>query len=275
MISIEASTLHRMLEQVSPHMDDPENYLPVISSIRLETRDGWLYAVASDRFTLAAARRPILDEGARHGHVPGHLVPALTAWLSAEAGLGSTVGLTLPGRAVDNTYQVLLTTSGHGSFEIEYDADAYAKYPDWRKHLRKALAAQPGVVDITGFTTEFLARWQQAATKLVAWQTGPREPVVFLDEDGHFAGLHMPFLHEESRHRAAADWIEATARRATVDGRTYDLDLTWEDAHGDPWTYSGEDCRDGTPLMVMDGIEDDPHPLDRLITQYGPLHAAA
>lgn len=276
MITIEAKSLRRMLQQVTPHMPNPEDDLPVVSSIRLETRDGWLYAAATDRYTIAAARREIASAETRIGHIPGHLVPALTAWLDGVAQLGESVDLTLP--MVKGSADVILTTSGHGKFTAQYETEDYERFPDWRKILHAALKAEPGPVPLTGFTTQFLARWQHAAEKLATWQEAPGKPLVLLDELGYFAGLHMPVgYHRDgmTRQGLAADWIAATARTAIVDGQTYDLDTTWADRHGDPWTYSGKDCPNGMPLMVLDGIEDDPHPLDRLITQYGPLTPAA
>jgi hypothetical protein len=99
--------------------------------------------------------------------------------------------------------------------------------------------------------------------------------MVLVDEQGYFAGLHMPIRDEVTREDVAADWIAATTRTATVDGLAYDLERTWEDRHGDPWTYSGKDTPGGMPLMVLDGIEDDPYPLDQLIAQYGPITTTA
>lgn len=276
MISIPATDLHRMFEQVTPHMDDPDNYAPAISSIRLESRDAWLYAAATDRYTFAIARREIVPDGNRTGNVPGHLVPAITAWLKVGATNSDTVSLSLP--VDDRPAPITFTAPGRGKLTIEYDADDYKDFPDWRPILRPALTATPGVIPVTGFNTTFLARWQHAADKLAVWQEAPGKPIVLLDELGYFAGLHCPIRYDRdktTREGLAEEWITATARTTTVDGLTYDLDKTWADRHGDPWTYSGKDCPDGMPLMVIDGIEDDPHPLDRLISQYGPLYAAA
>lgn len=276
MISIAASDLHRMFQQVTPHMLDPEEYLPVISSVRLEVRDGWLYVAATDRFTFAVARREILPDGNRIGHVPGHLVAALTAWLDGAAQLGDTVSLSLPTDDRPNS-TLSFAAPGRGAFTVEYDADDYKGFPEWRRIFHRALTAAPIAVPVTGFTTRFLARWQHAAERLTVWQEAPRKPFVFLSEDGNFAGLHCPtrYPDDQTREDTARDWIAATTPTATVDGRTYDLTRTWSDRHGDPWTYSGKDCPDGMPLMVIDGIEDDPHPLDQLISTYGPLHSAA
>ena len=274
MISIDASTLHRMLQQVTPHMLDADEHLPVICSVRLEARDGWLYAAATDRYTYAISRREIVTSS-NHlvGHLPGHYVPAVMSWLNAAATNGHTVGLTLP---ITKDAPVTFTSPSDHQLNVGYDADDYAKFPDWRPLFRAALTAEPNAIPLTGFTTKFLPRWQHAAAKLVTWQAGGDKPLLLLDELGYFIGMQMPvgFAKNGMRRKdVATGWLAATARTATVDGLTYDLDKTWLDAHGDPWTYSGKDA-DNVPLMVMDGIEEDPHPLDQLITQYGPLYAA-
>lgn len=276
MISILAKDLRGMFKQVTPHMDDPENYVPVIASVRLEARDGWLYAIATDRYTIAAARRPISVDRNGTGHVPGHLVPAFEAMLDAASSFGDDVTLTLPSVGSDGPCSLVLATPGRRRLTVEYEPDDYKHFPDWRKILRATLTAEPTVVPLTGFTTRMLTRWEHSAAKLIAWQDAPGKPMVLLDELGYFAGLHMPVnfhWNGMKREDAASGWIAATTPTAVVDGVTYDLDKTWEDRHDDPWTYSGKDTPDGMPLMVLDGIDDDPHPLDRLISQYGPLYA--
>ncbi|MFF9129152.1 phiSA1p31-related protein [Streptomyces sp. NPDC014806] len=272
MISIQATDLHRMLQQVTPHMSD-DDCTPVINSVRLETRCGWLYVAATDRYTFAVARREVAASWDRDGHLPGHLVPAVMAWLNSEATAGHTVGLTLP---VTEDSPVILTAPKNNALHLEYDASHYKNFPDWRKIFRHALTATPEAIPLTGFTTRYLNRWQHAAEKLVTWQEAPGKPLVLLDELGTFAGLHMPvgYHRDLTRDGVASGWIGATAPTATVDGLTYDLSRTWVDRHGDPWSFAGEHCPDGMPLMVLDGIEDDPHPLDQLIAQYGPIYSA-
>lgn len=52
--------LHELIAPVIPHAGtDPE--LPELGVIRLEVRDDVLYAVATDRYTMAATRRPTDD----------------------------------------------------------------------------------------------------------------------------------------------------------------------------------------------------------------------
>ncbi|MFD6025669.1 DNA polymerase III subunit beta family protein [Streptomyces griseoluteus] len=272
MITIAAKDLRHMLQQVAPHMSDDDT-LPTINSVRLETRDGWLYASATDRYTFAVSRRMHLNEAEqRAAHIPGHHVPNVLAWLDTMAVRAlDNIELSLP---FDGISSITFTGIGGDRLETGHVSSDYKHFPDWRKIFHAALTAEPVAIPLTGFTTKFLARWEHAAERLTTWQQGPGKPIVLLDELGYFAGLHMPVRQEgASRASEAADWIAATTPTATVGGTTYDLTETWLDVNGDPWTYSGKDDGD-EPLMVMDGIEDDPHTLARLIAEYGPLHLA-
>lgn len=275
MINVESRALLHMFQQVTPHMDDPENYVPIISSVRLEMSRGWLYVMATDRYTFAVSRRQIPDYGDASAHIPGDLVPVVTAWLDAASERSERLTVTLPDDP-NADGQIVFVAPDDTKLTVEYEADIYDKFPGWRKLFHSALRAEPAAIPVTGVTTRFLKRWSHAADKLMVWQEGPRKPIVFLDTLGLFAGMQMPITTDMGgREELARDWITATKPRATVDGVTYDLDEAWLDEHGDPWSYSGNDTPDGMPLMVLDGIDDDPHPLDRLITQYGPLHAAS
>lgn len=273
MISIEAKDLHRMLQQVTPHMADPDEYLPALACIRVEaTDDGWLYAVATDRYTLAVARHETLADTSGIGYLPAQLVPAVTAWLAQAAEHGQAVKLALP---THDQQAIALRAPGSGRLSIETDTNGHKGVPNWRTLLHAQLKAEPVAVPLTGFTTRFLARWQQADLKVHAWQAGPHRPLIVAAESGDFLGLQMPVRSELTQGEATPGWLAATAPRATVDGTTYRLDRSWKDRDGDPWTYSGKDTTDGMPLMVVDGFEEDPHPLDRLIAWYGPLHTDA
>ena len=58
MTTVTAAELHRMIEQVVPHMSDDDT-VPVINSVQMEARDGYLFVSATDRYTMAVARTAI------------------------------------------------------------------------------------------------------------------------------------------------------------------------------------------------------------------------
>lgn len=263
-ITITAAELRLMLAQVTPHMSHDDT-LPVINSVHLEARDGYLFAVASDRYTLAVARTAITsDTHWKNTFVPAEKIPALEAWLDSAF---DTVTLAVI-KADDAA--TLTITGKTGSMSIDYSNSEYRHFPDWRKLFRAQLDAKPQPVPLTGYTTKYLSRWEQAATVLQGWQYGPQGALVLMDEMGCFMGMQMPVRHQITRDDLLAKWQGSLTRLAYVDDQQYSLDTQWSDKDGDVWEYTGRD-RYSAPLMRVVGIEDDDHTLADLIAQYGPI----
>lgn len=59
-IQMTTSDLHDLLAPVLPHTGDGKG-LPALSAIRIEVRDNTVYAVATDRYTMAATRHPLRE----------------------------------------------------------------------------------------------------------------------------------------------------------------------------------------------------------------------
>jgi hypothetical protein len=265
--TVPAAELHRMFEQVVPHMSDDDT-LPVINSVQLEARDGYLFATATDRYTMAVARTPLTSADTwRDIFIPAESIPALTAWLKPAF---DTVTIAILHEEDDATVQFTSKTS---SITIERSRQPYKGMPDWRKVFHRYIDAEPQVVPLTGFTTKYLARWQKAAKTVQCWQYGATGALVVMDELGYFLGMQMPVRHEITRDDLLSKWRGSLARIAYVDGVAYSLEHPWADAQGDPWEYAGRDSQtlDKEPLMRLVGIDDDPHTLTRVIEEYGPL----
>jgi hypothetical protein len=267
MTAILAAELHAVIEQVVPHMSDDDT-LPVINSIHLEVSDGFLFATATDRFTVATARAVVATEDKwTNVHVPADQLATVQEWLKATLGT-VTIDVAERNDAITLTFQ-----AKGSSLRMEYNARAYRRFPDWRKLLLKALGdAKP--VPMTGVTTKYLARWEKAAKIMQFWQSRPDAPIVFMDELGHFIGMQMPVRHDVTREGLLAKWQSVMAPKAVVKGQEYRLDIEWADAQGDPWKYTGRDTVEGEPLMQLVGIAED-HPLSTVITEFGPLTPAA
>ncbi|MFE0887857.1 phiSA1p31-related protein [Streptomyces rochei] len=267
MTAILAAELHAVIEQVVPHMSDDDT-LPVINSIHLEVADGYLFATATDRFTVATARADVAAEAHwTNVHIPAEQLATVQEWLKAAFG---TVTIDI---VEDNDAMAVTFQAKGSSLRVEYNARAYKRFPDWRKLLLKALGdAKP--VPMTGVTTKYLARWEKAAKIMHFWQSRPDAPIVFMDEMGHFIGMQMPVRHDVTREGLLAKWQSVMAPRALVKGQEYRLDIEWADAQGDPWRYTGRDTAEGEPLMQLVGIAED-HPLGTVITEFGPLTPAA
>lgn len=266
MTTITAAEFRHMLTQTAPHMSDDDT-LPVINSVHLEARDGYLFAVASDRYTLAVARTSITSADTwTDAFVPAEHLPTLTAWLDSSFG---TVTISV-GR--DDEEVTLAFTRKDGYMRFSYSNRDYRNFPDWRKVLRGQLDAEPQPVLLTGFTTKYLSRWEKATSVLQCWQYGPRGALVLIDQMGGFLGMQMPVHREDlQRDDLLAKWRGSLTRLAYVDGQSYSLDVQWSDAQGDPWEYTGRD-RQGEPLMRVVGIDGDDHTLADLLALYGPIN---
>jgi hypothetical protein len=263
-ISIPADTLHHMLTQVTPHMAAENSGLPSIECVHLEAADGYLHAVATDRYTMAVARRAASTSTPWAAGVAAHDVPTLTTWLAATPGIV----------AVGDDADHLALTAGARTLHLPAAVPPVGRFPDWPRHVVQALRADPEPGSTPGWTTTYLARWQHAAPVLAAWHPGPGSPLVLADEDGEFLGLQMPCrLGAEARDRIIDGWLAHLTPTATHYGRTYDLTRTWRDRDGDPWTWTGR-ARHGEPLMRLGGIDGDDQPLPDVIRDHGPLTAS-
>ncbi|MGW6455001.1 DNA polymerase III subunit beta family protein [Streptomyces sp. NPDC055078] len=265
MTSITAHDLHRMLKQVTPHMSTDDT-LPVLNAVRLEARGGHLFAAATDRYTLAVTRTPIVAEADWQAALPAGDVPAVTTWLENE----DTVTISLSADH-DGERTRLNLASSTGQIRVDTEDSTYGAFPDWRRLLRDQFAAEQQPVPLTGFTTEYLARWEQAATALSAWQTGPDMPLILIDDAGGFIGMQMPARpRDATRDELIAQWARCLTPTTVVDGQTYRLDIRWIDQDGDPWEYAAHDLG-GEPLMQIPGLDGDEHTLAEVIERYGPI----
>ncbi|MEU5979411.1 phiSA1p31-related protein [Streptomyces sp. NPDC047315] len=271
MTSVSVRDLRRILRQVAPHMGTDDT-LPVLAAIRLEAHDGWLYAVATDRYTLAAARTQIVAADDWRAPLPGGELPSVLAWLKHQSTLADTVSLATAGHDGQTSLDL---TSSTGHLRVTTTDRNHSRFPDWRDMLRTQLTAERGPVPVTAFTTPYLARWEHAEERLIAWQTSPTKPLLLASEGGDFLGMQMPVsLHGVDHASVAAGWVDCLTRTAVVDGQTYRLDVRWVDRDGDPWEYAGWDL-DGKPLMRVSGLDGDEHTLAELIAGFGPIRPSA
>lgn len=271
MTFISAHDLYRMITQVTPHTSDDDT-LPLLTAIHLEARNHDLTAVATDRYTFGVARTGITEADRWTAVIPAEDLPTITAWLKAA---DTTTVSIVPGTAEDDDHTLTLKGNG-GSLRIAYPAGRYGRFPNWRNLLRSALDGDPQAVPLSGVTTEFLKRWEHADKVLAFFQTGPRKPIVFLEDSGEFIGMQMPTNTEHTTRAQLTDrWTSTLTRFAYFEGEGYNLDLQWADQDGDPWEYTGRDNHMGEPLMRLVGIDDDEHTLASVIAMFGPLKPAA
>jgi hypothetical protein len=258
-ISILAHDLHRMLTQVAPHISRDDT-LPVITAVHLEARDGFLFASATDRFTMAIARQPILNTDEWKVIIPGVHLAGLNAWLKACHDITLTY-------SSDDKPQLTLA-DGTNSITIA-TLDSSHTLPDWRRLIRKYLDMDVEPVPLSGVTSKYLARWKDAAQILHVWQPSASAPLIFMDERSEFIGMQMPVRTDKAGRDELVDgWRKCLTRYATVGEQRFNLDAEMFDSDGDPWEYSGKD-RYGEPLVHLVGIDDDPFTLKHAVTTFG------
>ncbi|MFJ7269361.1 phiSA1p31-related protein [Streptomyces sp. NPDC099050] len=261
--SLTADYLRRMLAQVAPHVGS-EDTLPAINAVHIEARHGWLYAVATDRFTMGIARKSVVDEGSWKTAIRGSDLPTVEAWLKRATGYVVTL---TPGTAGDDL--ALTLSTGTNVLAIAASSGIGA-LPDWRKILRKYLEEELQPVPLTGLTSRYLARWKDADEILHVWQSAPKAPFVLMGDNEDFAGLQMPVDNGHlTRDKLIDIWQSSLRQIAFVEGLPYDLGSEWTDFEGDPWKYTGRD-RDGEPLMRLGDIDED-YTLAEVIAEFGPI----
>ncbi|MFD3333574.1 phiSA1p31-related protein [Streptomyces sp. NPDC058700] len=264
MTTILSHELQRMLKQVAPHVGT-DSTIPVIAAVHLESRDGYLYAVTTDRYTMAISRQPVLNTGEWKTAIAGAHIPSLTAWLknvdevTLQVDNGDTPQLTLSGPVNSMTIAALPSSD---------------KLPDWRGILRKYLDTEIAPIPLSGVTAKYLARWKESAQILHMWQATPRAPIVFMDEGSQFIGMQMPIRNDHTNRDELIDgWRKSLTRYVDVGDIRFNLDEDMVDRDGDPWKCSGEE-RGGEPLVHLLGIEDDTFTLSSAVSQFGLRPAA-
>ncbi|MEU2073607.1 hypothetical protein [Streptomyces sp. NPDC013489] len=262
MTTILASELQRMLKQVVPHISNDDT-LPAITAVHLESRDGYLYAASTDRFTMAVARQAVLNEGEWKASIPSEHLASLAAWLKTQDSI--TIKAAADGETV--------TFSGPmGSLTLETLTNCIT--PDWRKYMSQHLEAEVSPVPLSGVNPKYLARFKDVAQMLHVWQAAVKAPLIFMDGDGQFIGMVMPCVIEHATRDGLVDaWRKSLIRYVSVGDIRFNLDEDMVDRDGDPWKYAGRE-RGGEPLVHLLGIEDDVFTFSSAVEQFGLRPAA-
>lgn len=184
-----------LLSQVSDHMS-ADRTLPGLNGVYFEACGAYLYAVATDRYTLAVARRRLDKCPSRPWAVlvgEQELKP-----LRAFAGFNRHTPLMLTHRHGDDG-PVLTVRAGAQSLEVP---GAAFKLPglwargEWRTLLAEHIHNAPDLRQEIALNPALLARWGRSGgadrhTPITAWTNGPGKPLVIACGTD-FLGLHMP-----------------------------------------------------------------------------------
>ncbi|MEW1699468.1 MULTISPECIES: hypothetical protein [unclassified Streptomyces] len=189
-VTLNAHQLGRLLERTAAHIGDET--LPMLHGIRLEADATYLYAVATDRYTLAVARyrHHGLDCAPFDLTLPARALPALRRWLTCLPG-HDPVTLTLTGHKAR-----LVAPQG----EMTLTIDDAQEYIDWRGLLR-GIIKQTQDCDGTDaacpvLDTDKSMRFGAADTRLRIWTNPGRTATLLAGED--FLGAQMPMRTQEN-----------------------------------------------------------------------------
>jgi len=216
-VTLPAANLRRLIAAVLPCAAS-DGLLPALNAVRLETTGRSLYAVATDRYTMAVAR---------------HTGPGLTR--------PRTAGATIP--RAEATAMLRLVPRGHGgpvTVRIRQDrcvtlttagithrtpaADRlYGRFPDWRAALTRLLDGAP----VRGgqpvhVNPAYLARFAAASDgdprglRARLHRTGYSHPVLIVSAGDWFLGALMSIRPSSAAADPRAAWETDLAPRAAA-----------------------------------------------------------
>lgn len=223
MRTLTVADLPHLLAQVADHRYRDPYSLPTLAGVRLEADTTHLYAVATDRFTLAVARTPLGTDSHDSAGFAAFLTATDLTTLTALAKATRTRTATLTEQPDTLTVRLDQHRLDLPAHHQERDT-----FPQWRPLLRPALRGEPALAEEIGLAPWLLARWtahlpaRDRYTPLLVWGTGPGEPLV-LARGEDFLGLQMPVTLEDrdnSRARVREQWEPVLALApATEPGR--------------------------------------------------------
>lgn len=219
-VTINAHQLGRLIDKVRSHISN--EYIEVLHGIRLDTDATHLHAVASDRFTVAAARYRLNTD--QQGQEPwARTIPAdwlkpLREWTRAHGG-GDTITISLvPGRVIFGTE--------HTDLRIPVADDQ--EFPNWRSLLNRIAATIPAKFAFPVVDSRMLTRWADTGDTLRVHVTTDLTAMLLFGED--FIGAQMPKRYSGVGPSAESTFAEALAQWPTLDDNNEALaDLPTED----------------------------------------------
>lgn len=222
--TVSSRRITHLIRSVIDHAGDDER--SDLRAIRLESDGTHLYAVATDRFTLAVARE-LLDPELNQDPKPftALITPRDAAYLAQIADGDEIFDDGLPFTAPPDFYTRLLVGDGRPPIlaaqvlarkngDGEYRDDMSAKFVlapdvipfDWRELVRKCLASEPDGFTRSqeiAFNPHLLARWKSCDIRPLHFRvTGTFNAVIVTGRD--FLGVQLPVKPTEAGESFAA-----------------------------------------------------------------------
>jgi hypothetical protein len=211
-VTINAHQLGRLLDKTSSHLYDDESN-EQLNGIRLDIDARYLYAVTSDRYTLAAARYQLnhgdLNQEPWARTIPAQYLPSLREWTSAMKGASYIT--------ISTDEDRLVFAGPHTELRIAVSLGL--AFPDWRGLLRTISEQTAEAETFPALNTETLAGWADSGHGIRVRITGDQKPVLVFAED--FIGAQMPARYagvgpvtEETFESASSLWLWTLAAGA-------------------------------------------------------------
>ncbi|MFF3094216.1 hypothetical protein [Streptomyces cyaneofuscatus] len=181
-VTINAHRLGQLIDKTINHIGS--EYVETLHGIRLDVDANHLHTVASDRFTIAAARYR-LNHDDKNQEPWGRTIPAawlkpLREWTAAHAGAEKVTIST-------ETSRVDFTTD-RTEFRIPVVDDQ--EFPNWRALLRSITLHVPDKFIFPAVDSRLLARWADTDDVLRVHVTSDLKALMVFGED--FIGAQMP-----------------------------------------------------------------------------------
>lgn len=181
-VTINAHKLGQLIDKVRGHVGS--KYVEVLHGIRLDVDATDLHAVASDRFTVAAARYRLnhSDQGQEPWArtIPASWLKPLREWAGAHGG-GDTI-------TISTEIGFLGFATAHTEMRVPVTDDQ--EFPDWRALLRGVAAEIPTIYAFPAVDSKMLARWADTDDVLRVRVTTDLKAFMVFGED--FIGAQMP-----------------------------------------------------------------------------------
>ncbi|MFD5579039.1 hypothetical protein [Streptomyces pseudogriseolus] len=215
-VNINAHQLGRLITQTMNHMG--ADHIEALHGIRLDADARYLYAVASDRYTLAVARYRLNDGDQNQepwaGTIPARHVATLREWIEGMEGAALITVSTAKGRMFFEGAETDLTLS----------VNAVGDFPDWRGLLNKMIQMSAEGEPFPALNSGLLGRFDNTAM-VRARLIGNEKPLLVFGED--FIGAQMPARYsgiyptqDETFETARQSWqwtLSAGSADATLD----------------------------------------------------------
>lgn len=202
MITIADHTLSRLVAQTRPHVGNLED-AEAVQNITFEYGNGVLYAMATNRFTLAVARTQITGGNDKPWHAIVHRlqIPELAAAIKLLD--AKPINLERKGDR--------LILSGESGTRVAIDLSPFVKEPvDWRKVMLAALE-RPASDALMAMNPKFFGAWKNLPGPVQMWSTGEGKPTLIVAAD--FLGAQMPVRARDSEddtlRRELDAWLAA------------------------------------------------------------------